>query len=382
MELISSFRLWLEDLVYYFVYFPLIIQIAIVVSIFAVTGTVFTYLYLMVFRWYKARQHKKEMPLREKGNELLLEHIIYKSVNNPEAAVTVPAGAFDALRLDKRWHSQVFKSQLLEYRRNFTGDIPDLLRRLYLELGLHKSTVSQLQSGSRKQMIAALAELTGMGVLLEKDYILTLTQSSDKYIREMARCYIVQCSPDAPFEFLDHVEEPISQWEQFELFRIISLRKDIPVPSFVRWINPVFHPTVVDLSLKLATYYQQPEAIPVIIRLLPNVDDTLRAAMINSLGKLVAIDAEPTLVAMYPEQTLRCKMEILKALGRIGSGNYLDFLRQELEQTDEFLLMKHTAHSIVAHQSLSSGLVTQLQHSLTGTRQLVLQHSLNPLIKY
>ncbi|NML41093.1 HEAT repeat domain-containing protein [Chitinophaga sp. G-6-1-13] len=378
----TSFRQWLEDLIYYFAYFPLVIQIAIIVSVLAVAGTALAYIYMIFFRWQKERRAKKEIPLREKGNELLLEHIIYKSVGDPDTPVALPLEAFKSLPLDQKWAADVFKSQLLEYRQNFTGDIPLLLRQLYLDLGLHREAAAALKSGRRKKVISALVELSGMGVLLETAHVLSLTQSRDQYIREMARCYWVQCSPDAPFEFFSHVKEPLLAWEQFELFRIISLRKDIPMPSFAQWIEPQYHPTVISLCLKLAAYFQQPEAIPAMIKMLDTPDEQLRALTINNLGKLMALEAEPILVKMYPQQPDNCKLEILKALGRIGSGDFISFLQQELEHTEDFLLMKHAAHSIVAHKALASNLVARLQHSLTGTRQQVLQHSLNPLIKY
>lgn len=382
MNLTTSFRQWLEDLIYYFAYFPLVIQIAIVVSVLAVAGTMVAYLYMIFFRWQKERRAKKEKPLREKVDELLLEHIIYKSLGDPDTQVALPVEAFQTLPLQQQWAADVFKSQLLDYRNNFTGDIPLLLRQLYLELGLHRDAAAALRSGSRKKVIGAMVELSGMGVLLEEQHVLTLTQSRDRYIRETACSYWVQCSPDAPFEFFSHVKDPLLAWEQFELFRIISLRKDIPMPSFAQWIDPQYHPTVITLCLKLAAYFQQPEAIPAMINMLKTPDEQLRAITINNLGKLMALEAEPVLVDMYPQQPDSCKLEILKALGRIGSGNFIGFLQQELERTDDFLLMKHAAHSIVAHKALASGLITQLQHSLTGTRKQVLQHSLNPLIKY
>lgn len=382
MNLTTSFRQWLEDLIYYFAYFPLVIQIAIVVSVLAVAGTTVAYLYMIFFRWQKERRAKKEKPLREKVNELLLEHIIYKSLGDPDTQVALPLEAFQTLPLHHQWAADVFKSQLLDYRNNFTGDIPLLLRQLYLELGLHRDAAAKLRSGSRKKVIGAMVELSGMGVLLEEQHVLALTQSRDRYIRETACSYWVQCSPDAPFEFFSHVKEPLLAWEQFELFRIISLRKDIPMPSFAQWIDPQYHPTVITLCLKLAAYFQQPEAIPAMINMLKTPDEQLRAITINNLGKLMALEAEPILVDMYPQQPDNCKLEILKALGRIGSGNFIGFLQQELERTDDFLLMKHAAHSIVAHKALASGLITQLQHSLSGTRKQLLQHSLNPLIKY
>nr|WP_295865042.1 HEAT repeat domain-containing protein [uncultured Chitinophaga sp.] len=382
MNLMTSFRQWLEDLVYYFAYFPLVIQIAIIVSVLAVAGTAVAYIYMIFFRWQKERRAKKERPLREKVNELLLEHIIYKSLGDQDTPVALPLEVFETLPLQEKWAADVFKNQLLEYRNNFTGDIPLLLRQLYLELGLHRDAAAALRSGRRKKVINALVELSGMGVLLDNAHVLSLTQSGDQYIREMARCYWVQCSPDAPFAFFSQVKEPLLAWEQFELFRIISLRKDIPMPSFAQWIDPQYHPTVIVLCLKLAAYFQQPEAIPAMINLLKTTDEQLRAVTINNLGKLMALEAEPVLVEMYPQQPDNCKLEILKALGRIGSGNFIGFLQQELEHTDDFLLMKHAAHSIVAHKALASGLVARLQQSLTGTRKQLLQHSLNPLIKY
>ena len=76
-------------------------------------------------------------------------------------------------------------------------------------------------------------------------------------------------------------------------------------------------------------------------------------------------------------------MEILKAMGRIASGKYLDFLKHEFLYSTNFDVRMNAARSIIKHNTNESRvMVNELMATVTNENQLILKHCNNPLIKY
>lgn len=363
---------------------PLSIQGAIIVSLIAMTGTLMIYTGVLLLRGIKYYHEKRERPLGRKIDALLLEHVITPPLQYHTSAeeIRLRLDEFRQLPLHTAWGRRLFVQKLLYGRRNFTGDTALLLRKLYLELQLHTFAEQRIRSGNAGQVVEGLKELFNMDAAVNEAEIWPLLNSRNRYVQEMARCYFAKCAVTDQLAFLGGIKKPLKQWEQFELFRIISQRTDTPTPSFAPWIDEAFHPTVIAFCIKLATHFQQFDAIPAIINLLQTPHLQLRALAINSLGKLVAIEAEPLLVAMYELQPLACKLEVLKALGRIGSGEQLAFLKQVFLEADSFDLQKNACRSMVSHKALAGHLLEELQSHCVGQHRVILEHSMNPLIKY
>ncbi len=371
---------WLLEVREDFAYLPLFIQSAIIVSLVAIAGTLLAYMGLMLSRGLKYYRDRRNKPVSVQIDALILEYMM-QCILTPEPP-ELPVAAFRQLPLHRAWARELVVQKILHYRRNFSGVSAAAFRQLYEALGLHEQALQKLRSGHPPMVVEALSELFNMEIIVDEAIVLPMTTSSHRYVREMARCYLAKCSAQHPLDFFSDIDTPLLPWEQFELFRVISQRKDMPAPSFAQWIQPAFHPTVISFSLKMAAHFQQYEAIPAISRLLPSDDLQLRALAINSLGKLMAVDAENKLVAMYPSQPQACKSEILKALGRIGSGKQLGFLKQEFLHAPDFDLKKQAARSIVHHDVLAQPMLWELQAESVGMQHVILQHSLNPSIKF
>lgn len=371
---------WFQEVRDGFAYLPLFIQSAIVVSLLAIAGTLLTYLGLMVSRGLKYYRERRNQPVALQSDALILEYMLTSIT--AEAPAEPPLEAFRKLPLHRNWARHLLVQKLLHYQRNFSGVSAAAFRELYEALGLHKQAERKLRSGRPSVMVEALSELFNMEVKMDEHLIMPLTHHSNRYVREMARCYLAKCSADHPLDFLADIQAPLLPWEQFELFRVISQRKDLPMPAFMLWMQPSLHPTVISFALRMAVHFQQFEAAPAISKLLKTDNIALRALAINSLGKLMAQEFEDTLLKIYADQPVACKMEILKALGRMGTGRHLAFLKQEFMQSPEFELKKHAARSIVSHAALAQPLLWELQAESKGQQHVILQHCLNPSIKF
>ncbi|WP_212003846.1 HEAT repeat domain-containing protein [Chitinophaga sp. HK235] len=371
---------WLVEVKENFIYLPTFIQGAILVSLIAIAGIFIAYLNILLLLVVKYFQDRRNGPVIERIDTLLLEHIVQRDIS--EEKLPLALDEFQQLPLHHAWARQLLVQKILHYRRNFSGYVSDLARNLYIDLGLYQDARRKLSSSGSRKIVEGLGELFRMEIVVDEKEVLPLINHQDRYVREMARCYFAKCSAEHPMDFLQEIRKPLLTWEQVELFRLITQRTDIPAPSFARWIDPAMHSSVISFSLKLAAHFHQFDAIPAMISMLKTDNLEQRALAINSLGKLMALEAEPELVKIYGDQPLSCKKEILKALGRIGSGNQLEFLRQQFLESEEFDLKKHAAKSIVNHKALSQLILKQLQEQSVGQPLIILQHCLNPLIKY
>jgi hypothetical protein len=370
---------------YEFNYAPLSIKIAFIFIVVAIFCTLLAYLSILTGRYKAYRREKKLAHLHPIIDNLLMEHILL----NDELASDVPAEQvqlnLDAFRLkefDKKWAREALINRLIHYRSNVRGSMGEQLRNLYIQLDLDKDSLKKMKSRKWDKKVQALAELTNMNMSIADVTILPLTNSGNRELRAAARHAYIKLSKNEPFKFFDVVTEPLLLWDQVELFKIISTTEHIAIPNFAQWITYSTNKSIVSFCLKLVVHYNQLSAVPAVVKLLDTKDHYLRADAINCLGKLKMESVEEKLVHMYNSQPLNCRLEILKALGRISSGKYIDFLRQEFLHATDFEIRKHAAKSIINNKWAAKGLIQELIDTATAENKLILKHSMNPLIKF
>lgn len=378
----QSFSVLFRD----FTYAPLIIQIALVFIVIAVTATLMAYLSILLARFRGYRKDKKLNALHPVIDQLLIDNILMnEQLADPDLTpeqVQLPIEVFDQPVFRKKWARQALIDRLINFRKNVRGVMGDQIKNLYVQLELDKDTLKKMRSGKWEKKVQALYEFTSMDMSIADVTILPLTNSRNRELRAAARHAYIKLSKNEPFKFFDVATEPLLEWDQVELFKIISTTEHIAIPNFAQWITYSTNKSIVSFCLKLVVYYNQLSAVPAVLKLLNTKDHYLRADAINCLGKLKVETVEDTLVKMYDSQPLLCQLEILKALGRISSGKYIDFLRQEFLHATDFEVRKHAAKSIINNQWAARGLVQELVDTATAENKLILKHSMNPLIKY
>ncbi|ACU59746.1 HEAT repeat domain-containing protein [Chitinophaga pinensis] len=361
------------------------IQIAIIFIFIAVACTVLAYLSILTGRYRAYRREKKLASLHPVIDDLLMEHILLNdelASNVPADQVILPVEVFRLPVFEKRWAREALIARLIEYRNNVRGSMGEQLRNLYIQLELDKDSLRKMKSRKWDKKVQALAELSNMNMSIADVTILPLTNSRNRELRAAARHAYIKLSKNEPFKFFDVVTEPLLMWDQVELFKIISTTEHIAIPNFAQWITYSSNKSIVAFCLKLVVHYNQISAVPAVVRLLDTKDHYLRADAINCLGKLKIEDVEEKLLHMYNSQPLNCRLEILKAIGRINSGKNVDFLRQEFLHATDFDVRKHAAKSLIKNQWAAKGLIQELIDTATAENKLILKHSMNPLIKF
>lgn len=373
------------DLYLNFIFLPLFIQIAVVITVIAVLATVIAYIVILQRRWRGYRNERRLREINPVIDDIVLQHVILNEQLQqgiPTDQIDFPEEVLIDPRFRKKWTRQALVDRLIHYRKNLGGDTGLLLRKLYADMNLQKNSFDKLKSLSWNQKVKGIVELTNMDISIADVTILPLTNSKKPELRTAARKAYVQLSKNEPFKFFDIATEPLLPWDQLDLFKIITTTSNISIPNFSRWVSYSSNKSIISFCLKLIAHYTQNAAIPAVMKLLETKDHYLRADAINCLGKLSAEEAEDKLGAIYSNQPLICQLEILKALGRIGTGKYLDFLKHEFLYSSDFDVRKAAAKSIIKHRSRSVALVAELEKTVSEDNLLILKHVSNPLIKY
>ena len=370
---------------YYFLSLPLVIQIAFVFIFVALIATLTAYGSILMRRYRGYRRDQKLADILPRIDQLLTDHIILNdglSQNIPVEEIELPLDEFRIPLFRTRENRQMLIDRIVNYKKSFTGSIGALLRQLYLELELDKVSAKKMKSAKWNRKVQGMIELTDMDMSISDVNILPLTNSKNRELRAEARNAYIKLSKNEPFKFIDVVTEPLLMWDQIELFKTITTTEEIAIPHFARWVTYSSNKSIVSFCLKLIVHYNQQDAAQAVIRLLDNKDHALRADAINCLGKLRCEEAEPRLISIYSNQPLNCQIEILKALGRIDTGENIQFLRREFLQSSDFDIRKNAAKSLIKIKSVPRSLIDELIETGTAENQLILKHCMNPLIKF
>ena len=368
-----------------FQYLPLFIEIAIIFIIVAILSTIIAYSVILYRRWKGYVYDKRIAFISPQIEDLITEQVLLNEnlEKIPTEEIEFDKTAINAPTYKKPWVRQATIDIIIQYRKNFRGEVGELLRKLYIDMNLQEDSFKKMKTMHWDQKIKAVMELTQMDIPIADVTILPLTNSRNPSLRSAARNAYIQLSKNDPFKFFDIATEPFLPWDQLDMFKIITTTKDIPIPNFSRWVSYSTNKSIVSFCLKLISHYDQQSAIPSVMELLNTPDHYFRSDAINCLGKLSAEIAEEKLVRIYNTQPLNCQIEILKAMGRIASGKYLEFLKQEFLYSSNFDLRMNAARSIIRHNTQNSRLmVEELLETTHEENQTIIKHCQNPLIKY
>lgn len=363
--------------------FPLFIKICFIISMIAIAGIALAMVDIAVQRTKRKRLAKKKALISEKINELLLVTVVMepsagKDKNLVDSKLVIQP--FYEVGISDKEVRTILVAEMIHYRNYFSGIIAERVRKLYIDLSLHKDAFARLQKKNWETKVNALSELYKMNIEVDNTLLHTLVLDKNRYIREFARLSLICFTKEDPLDFLRTINEPISQWEEYEIFQLFQQKNDFTLGSLEGLIALDKEPTVVSLALKLAVYFKQESAISLIQELVTTPDLKLRGEAIASLGKLGIKGLGKQLVTIYEDQPHEIKLEILCALGKFQSGQYLNFLENEFISSDDFEIKKYASDAIIKLYPLSEITIAKLLDNSEALDHRILSHSLNPLI--
>ncbi|MBW8360655.1 MAG: HEAT repeat domain-containing protein [Kaistella sp.] len=342
--------------------------------------------YLMVFlvRRINLKKILAKRDAEKRIPALVAEHILTPYLEKiPAEDIQLPIAAFRKFIGKSRYRRTAFIYVLVDYIHLYTGNLGEVFLRIYNELELYESLEKDLKSQNVKKIILAIDELDFFRVRT-KDILRRINElqhHKKALVREAANYYILQVTDADLHLFFTNLKHPLSEWERLQYFKLIITKEHSHLPHFYKWITPESEPSKILLCVDLCIYYYQVDATENIMGLLETDDLQLKCKLLNSLGRFYTSHHAAEVKDLYSNSSdLMSKMEILKALGRIGGVDQLHFLAEKFREEDNGLLKKHAA--ISAYKIDPEWTLEYFEAQPDTLESVVLAHITNSLLKY
>jgi len=282
---------------------------------------------------------------------------------------------FDKKDLKNKHKRSVLLEELIHLHENFTGETAVRLELIYRKLEFHKDSLEKLKNRRWYVIAKGLRELALMNISEATGRMLLFINSKNELLRMEARISMVKLSEKDPLFFLARETETLSAWDMANLHAMLSKLPEDSIPFFSNWLNST-NKSVVLFCISMIGAFRQNDAIPVLLRLLDQQDESIKQGAIRALREMNALQAEEKLIAMYPLETPDIQIEILKSLETIASERslvlYDHILRQPVPE------LQHALHSVKALLALGEK-GKNILHSLSELKnerlQLIFSHA-------
>jgi hypothetical protein len=380
MFIILSTGAYLENLFFHRLpFFPDNIRISLFIIMFCLIATIEIYLYVFLKKAKMKREKYLQAKWKQKVSNMLSNIIIYGDEDDGlEKVVDHFLPRFKKLPLNNHRVREILIDEIRVYHANFTGFTADVLKELFVRLKLYKYTQKKLKSRLWEVQIEGIREVAQFWLYDYDSLVFALTDHEHEIVRMEAQTAYVRLNKEHPFKFLDHMRGRILPWHQLILFEIITKAQQVKIPSFSKWLNSS-NDSIIIFCLKLISHYQQLDAIGELIRLLKHPSEEIRKMSVMVLGKLEAEFVEEELLHIYHQETLKVKVEILTSIGRISSGNYLDFLKDCLD-ADFFEIRMTAMKAILGHGRKGKLMLEGLQEKVSYHQREIISHVLDTRI--
>lgn len=237
---------------------------------------------------------------------------------------------------------QLTIDELLQLKRNFSGDAAKNISMLYVQLGLKEFSFRKLKSNKWHVKARAIRELYLMEQREALPRIYKNVNSPNEFIRMEAQIGIIHLIGFEGLRFLNVISNKLTEWQQIKILDQLSkfpineylLAADIP-----RWLKSP-NETVIVFALKLAhRYYRYGEYIKV-VECLDHPDEAVRKQAVNTLHRLANETTSQTIIAHFNNETFFNKLNMLDQLENIATESDVDFLIQLLSDPDDTLKLK------------------------------------------
>ena len=102
------------------------------------------------------------------------------------------------------------------------------------------------------------------------------------------------------------------------------------------------------------------------------------------MGKLLARASEDQLQCLFhKEQDLNLKIEIIKAIGRLGQGKSIDLLETIFKDKNSVLVLrKHAYRSLIAQKPYSASCLRKLDNEVESDDDKLIRYINHPMVHY
>ncbi|MBL7971413.1 MAG: hypothetical protein JNL03_07830, partial [Prolixibacteraceae bacterium] len=227
-------------------------------------------------------------------------------------------------KLKNPLNRKILTSVLLTFKENLRGEMDTQIPEIFVKLGLNTDSLQLAESSFYSKKVQGIRELTNLYPEGAMAIIPTYINHPHDLVRTESQVSYIRLNPERPFEFLKTLTSPFPRWTQLSAFYLLRLHQ-LPVPAFVDYLDSK-QPTVRNFCLRMIIFFQQLENASEIFKMLESPLEMTRFLAIKAVNDLRLFDGKKLIKDMYAAETNKNKIEIIKALEKIGNEEDFDFL--------------------------------------------------------
>ncbi len=272
---------------------------------------------------------------------------------------------------------QILIDQMIDLSINLKGEIKEIIKELYLQLGLKKDSLQKAYSKKWHRNIKGFRELAFMNIRDANDRIFKSLNSNNAILRMEAQIALIRLSDDNPYHFLDYMEQPFALWEQITLHELVT-QHNLNTPAFDQWFQSE-NLSVVIFALHMASWFKQKDSEELIIQLLYHPDEDVRYHAIQVSGELQLSGSLSVLKEIFPKESFRNRLEILRTFAKVPDDKYLDFLKETLDEEDDVQLQIQATKAMENTGEPGISMLIKLMKSKSEYKdyQIIIRHVLD-----
>ena len=313
--------------------------------------------------WGNHRKKRKQK-LKDSYHEIIADYLFKDTDEN-----IVPMRLFNERTKFKK---NILIELIIDLYDSLEGDIADKLRALYLNLQLHKVSISKTKSWIWNIKAKGIQELASMNVEGAEQYIKKYLRSNNSELRSEAYLAFVRLNKENPFGFLDLEIKYFTPWEQLNV-HAAAKKYNIEIPEFSHWLSSD-NLSVITFSLKMIIIYKQQSAKNELATLVKHQNPHIRELAFQAIGELNLTELQDELIKIFDSESYINKLTILQALSKIPDSNQFDFLEKVILKSEDFRITLNAAKDLYHIGTTGKERLKQIKTSLSPDLDAIYLH--------
>lgn len=240
----------------------------------------------------------------------------------------------DKKDLRNLFNREVILETLVHLHESFSGETVGRLEKTYQNSGLYLHSLKRLKHRRWDMKALGLRELSRMNTKSAIPQIEPFIQHSHEILRYEARVALMKLSETDHLSFLDHEKGILSDWDQANIYTMLTRMPKEAVPDFSRWFEAK-NPSVVEFAISMTGAFQQTQSLPKLLRMMDEASERQRLHIIRTFVRCNNASIEQYLIERFPSETETVQNEIIQSIAQIGTSKSTDFLERILKKPQD-----------------------------------------------
>jgi len=295
--------------------------LALNVTLVFLSGAMILIAGIFASRILKSRHKKLADSLRFQYQKILNKIVVnemYSEGRTADAAFEFYMGELRLYSGTSSLARQLLLSQILENKKNLTGNSATVLVKTYYALSLQNESCKKLKAFKWQEKALAIREFAEMNHAQSIPLIEHYLYSGKQNLREECLMALVRLE-EKPLSFLDHYKGEISKWMRINIYRFLQNTDTRRLPVFSRYFNHS-NLSVRLFCISMARRFKQSSSLPGLLDLIYSDNAQVVGLAVSALGDLDAYQYrhEIARLANHVWRFEKLSRKVVACLGKIG----------------------------------------------------------------